>query len=103
PHDTLGITRSLLANRLETQNIEQTFWWLAEIHGLSAGTFGIRVYDDCAELVGLTVEPLFRGKGLGHAMVEYASDQWFHSKNRKRISAKAKGPLLDHKLWVVTG
>lgn len=100
--DMPGITHSLLANKLDVGKMEQTFWWIAEVQGLSSGTVGITVHDDCAELTGLTVDPFFRGKGLGHAMVEYACDQWTDAEKRKRLSEKLKMPFLNDKLWLTT-
>jgi N-acetylglutamate synthase-like GNAT family acetyltransferase len=100
--DMTGIRHSLLANRLDNSRVEQTFWWIAVVHGLSAGTIGITIHEDCAELTGLTVDPLFRGKGLGHAMVEYACDQWTDPQKRKRLSEKMHIPFLTDKLWLIT-
>jgi len=100
--DMPGITHSLLANRLVVEKMERTLWWIAEVHGLSAGTVGVTVHDDGAELTGLTVDPLFRGRGLGHAMVEYACDQWANGTVRKRLLEKLKVSLLNDKLWLIT-
>ena len=99
--DMPGIVRSLIANRLHVENMENTLWWIAEVEGLSCGTVGITAHDDCVELTGLTVDPLFRGKGLGHAMVEYACDQWHNPEKRKQF-AKVKKIFLNDKLWLVT-
>ena len=100
--DMPGITHSLLANRLVVERSERTIWWIAEVHGLASATVGITVHDDGAELTGLTVDPLFRGRGLGHAMLEYACDQWTNRETRKRLLEKAKVSLLNDKLWLVT-
>jgi len=99
--DMPGIVRSLIANRLHVDNMENTLWWIAEVEGLSCGTVGITAHEDCVELTGLTVDPLFRGKGLGHAMVEYACDQWHNPEKRKQF-AKVKKIFLNDKLWLVT-
>ena len=102
PRDLSGITHSLIANHLDPSNISKTFWWIAELHGLSSGTVGIHFHEDCAELTGVTVDPLFRGKGLGHAMVEYACDQWHNPEMRRKLSEKMKVPILNDKLWMIT-
>ncbi len=99
PKDIPGIHHSLIANKMPTADVDKTFWWIAEVRGLSAGTVGILPHEDCAELTGLTVEPLFRGRGLGHAMVEYACDQWMNAEKRKKLSEKA---FLAEKLWLTT-
>lgn len=100
PKDMPGIAHSLLANKIAVSDPTQTFWWIAEVQGLSSGTVGITCHDDCAELTGLTVDPLFRGKGLGHAMVEYACDQWTSPLKRKKLSEGKV--ILNDKLWLLT-
>lgn len=102
PRDMPGIVHSLLANNLSVEKMGQTFWWIAEVQKLSSATVGITLHGDCAELTGLTVDPLFRGKGLGHSLVEYACDQWTNPEKRKRISEKLKAPVLNDKLWLTT-
>jgi N-acetylglutamate synthase-like GNAT family acetyltransferase len=100
--DTPSINNSLLANRIEgTVRVEDTFWWIPEVRGLSAGTVGVTPREDCAELSGLTVDPIFRGRGLGHTLVEYACDQWRDAEKRKKI-ARGKGSFLTDKLWLIT-
>jgi len=99
--DMPGIVKSLIANRLHVENMENTLWWIAEIENLSCATVGITAHEDCVELTGLTVDPLYRGKGLGHAMVEYACDQWHNPENRKKFSQIQK-VFLNDKLWLIT-
>jgi 8-oxo-dGTP pyrophosphatase MutT (NUDIX family)/N-acetylglutamate synthase-like GNAT family acetyltransferase len=101
PKDLPGIEMSLQANRLNASRIGDTLWWIAEINGLTAGTVGITPHEDCAELSGLTTEPLYRGRGLGHAMVEYACEQWFNPEQRKKFAAKGH-VILNDKLWLLT-
>ena len=101
PKDLPGIDNSLIANRFEIANMEDTLWWIAEVKDLGSGTVGITAHEDCVELTGLTVDPLFRGRGLGHAMVEYACDQWHDAEKRKKFSEKKK-IFLNDKLWLVT-
>ena len=100
--DMPGITHALLANRLVVEKSDRTIWWIAEVHGLASATVGITLHDDGAELTGLTVDPLFRGRGLGHAMLEYACDQWTNRETRKKLMDKAKVSLLNDKLWLIT-
>ena len=87
PQDMPTISRNLTANMLETNAIDQTLWWVAEVNGLFAGTVGIVPQADCVELTGLTVEPAYQTKGLGHALVEYVCDQWLDPEKRKRFAA----------------
>jgi len=100
PKDMRGIENALLANKLEDENVQSTLWWIAEVRGVSAATVGITLHRDCVELVGLTVDPYFRGRGLGHAMIEYACDQWHDPQKRKKF-AEAKSVFLNDKLWVL--
>jgi N-acetylglutamate synthase-like GNAT family acetyltransferase len=95
-----GIAHSLLANKVAVSDPNQTFWWIAEVQGLTAGTVGITAHPDCAELTGLTVDPFFRGKGLGHAMVEYACDQWTSPLRRRKVTEGKT--VLNDKLWLTT-
>lgn len=50
-------------------------WWSADIHGLYAGAVGLRAHEDFVELAGLNVHPMFRGRGIGHALADYALDR----------------------------
>jgi N-acetylglutamate synthase-like GNAT family acetyltransferase/8-oxo-dGTP pyrophosphatase MutT (NUDIX family) len=101
PKDMPGIEHSLIANRLDTTHMADTLWWIAEVHGLSSATVGITAHEDCVELTGLTVDPLFRGRGLGHAMVEYACDQW-HTQEKRKKFAEMKKVFLNDKLWLIS-
>jgi 8-oxo-dGTP pyrophosphatase MutT (NUDIX family)/N-acetylglutamate synthase-like GNAT family acetyltransferase len=101
PQDIPGIENSLIANRLKFDDMDNTIWWIAVVRDLSSGTVGITPHEDCVELTGLTVDPLFRGRGLGHAMVEYACDQWHDAEKRKRFAEKQK-VFLNDKLWLMT-
>ena len=98
--DMPGIAHSLIANKLAVTQSEQTYWWIAEIQGLTSGTVGITPHADCTELTGLTVDPLFRGRGLGHAMVEYACDQWYSPLKRRKLTEGKV--VLNDKLWLTT-
>jgi 8-oxo-dGTP pyrophosphatase MutT (NUDIX family)/N-acetylglutamate synthase-like GNAT family acetyltransferase len=100
PRDLPGIEKALIANHLDPADRENTYWWVGEVQGLSSATVGIKVHQDCAELVGLTVDHFFRGRGLGHAMVEYACDQWHDPEKRKRLSGTSR-VILNDKLWVL--
>ena len=72
-----------------------------EVNGVWAGTVGIMPQPDCVELTGLTVEPAYQTKGLGHALVEYVCDQWLDPEKRKRFAA-ARKVFLNDKLWLLT-
>ncbi|HEY5038337.1 MAG TPA: GNAT family N-acetyltransferase, partial [bacterium] len=99
--DMPGIQMSLLVNKMPLAKVDDTLWWIAEVHGISSGTVGITAHADCVELTGLTVDPIFRGRGLGHAMVEYACDQWRDPEKRRQF-AQAKKVFLNEKLWLIT-
>jgi N-acetylglutamate synthase-like GNAT family acetyltransferase/8-oxo-dGTP pyrophosphatase MutT (NUDIX family) len=101
PKDMPGIENSLLINKISVEKMKETLWWISEVQGLSCGTVGITAHDDCVELTGLTVDPLYRGRGLGHAMVEFACDQWHNPEQRKKFS-QVKKIFLNDKLWLVT-
>jgi len=55
-------------------------WWSADVHGLYGGAVGVRRREDCLELLGLNVHPMFRGRGIGHALIECAVDQLHQEK-----------------------
>jgi N-acetylglutamate synthase-like GNAT family acetyltransferase len=101
PKDMSGIENSLLVNKISMAKMNETLWWISEVQGLSCGTVGITAHEDCVELTGLTVDPLYRGRGLGHAMVEFACDQWHNPEQRKKFS-QVKKAFLNDKLWLVT-
>ena len=101
PKDMPGIEHSLVINKINVNKMEDTIWWISEVQGLSCGTVGITAHEDCVELTGLTVDPLYRGRGLGHAMVEFACDQWHNPEQRKKFSL-VKKIFLNDKLWLVT-
>src|SRR6185369_3201754 len=62
--DKEGIEKSLQSHKLEIPKGAKTFWWIAEVEGKKASMAGITSHPDCAELMGLVVEPAFRGRGL---------------------------------------
>jgi ADP-ribose pyrophosphatase YjhB (NUDIX family) len=57
------------------ENTRDILWWTAEVHGLYAGSVGLRTHANFLELVGLNVHPMFRGRGIGHSLVDYAVDR----------------------------
>ena len=85
PKDMPGIPMSLVANKLESRTSATPSGGSRRFTESASGTVGITAHGDCVELTGLTVDPLFRGKGLGHAMVEYACDQWLPSGKAEEI------------------
>ncbi len=44
--------------------------WIAEEDGRIAGLVALKTHSDCLELCALGVDPSFRGKGAGKALVE---------------------------------
>jgi 8-oxo-dGTP pyrophosphatase MutT (NUDIX family)/N-acetylglutamate synthase-like GNAT family acetyltransferase len=101
PQDIPTISRNLTANLMDTTSMDQTLWWVAEVNGVWAGTVGVMPQPDCVELTGLTVEPAYQTKGLGHALVEYVCDQWMDPEKRKKFAA-ARKVFLNDKLWLLT-
>ncbi len=101
PRDMSYIQKCLLMNKMDMSKVEETLWWIAEVNGIASATVGMVSHPDCVELTGLTVESMYKGKGLGHAAMEYACDQWRDVEKRKKF-AETKKLLLNDKLWLVT-
>jgi len=99
PKDLPGIEKSLQANKLELPKGGRSNWWIAEVNGRTASMVAITSHPDCVELMGLIVEPLFRGRGLGHGVVEYACDQWNDPERRAKL---ASGVPPNGALWLIT-
>ncbi len=99
--DMPGIEKSLLDSRADNVPIDKTLAWIAEIQGLESGWVAITAHDDCLEITGLSVDPTYRGKGLSHALVEFACDQWKQLEKRKKFAQKSPKFLQDY-LWFVT-
>ncbi len=74
---------------------------IAEIEGLLAGTVALVPREDYMELTGLTTEPFFRGRGVGHALAEYAVDRWGDVDSRNRMMSQRDMALPDE-LWLLT-
>jgi 8-oxo-dGTP pyrophosphatase MutT (NUDIX family)/GNAT superfamily N-acetyltransferase len=101
PFDLSRIANVHIDTRTDNIRMEDTLWWIGEIHGLEEGWVGVTAHEDCLELTGLSVNPIYRGKGLSHAMVEYAADQWRNPEKRKKFARK-NSSFLNDKLWLIT-
>ena len=58
---------------------------------------GVRIRPEGLELIGLNVHPMFRGRGIGHALIEFAVDRLqergFLDSLGPGVSETAKGGL----------
>lgn len=61
-----------LARRLELDHagMDEDIFWVAEESGEVVGIVALREHADCLELCSLGVDPAFRGRGVGRALVE---------------------------------
>ena len=71
-------------------NPKEYQWWTAEVHGLYAGSLGLRTHSNFLELVGLNVHPMFRGRGIGHALVDFGLDRMQQESFRRTLSSETK-------------
>jgi len=55
---------------LDYPGMETDELWVAEESGVIAGLVALKKHPDCLELCGLGVDPRFREKGLGKALVD---------------------------------
>ncbi len=101
PLERMSIQKEQLSTRSDDIIMEDTLWWVGKVQGLESGWVGVTAHEDCVELTGLSINPLYRGKGLGHAVVEYACDQWRNPEKRKKFS-QIKQTFLNDKLWLLT-
>lgn len=101
PRDYPLIEAALGLARMDASIIQNGIWFIAEIDGLLAGTVALVPRDDYMELTGLTTEPFFRGRGVGHALAEYAVDRWNDSDARNRMMS-LKDMALPDELWLLT-
>lgn len=101
PKDYPLIEAALGLARIDPAIIGQAFWFIAEIEGLLAGTVALVPREGYMELTGLTTEPFFRGRGVGHALAEYAVDRWNDVDTRNRMMS-ARDMVLPEELWILT-
>jgi N-acetylglutamate synthase-like GNAT family acetyltransferase/ADP-ribose pyrophosphatase YjhB (NUDIX family) len=101
PKDLPLIEAALKLSRMDASIITESFWFIAEIDGLLAGTVALLPREDHIELAGLTTEPFFRGRGVGHALAEHAVDKWNDVDTRNRMMS-ARGQTLPDELWLLT-
>jgi N-acetylglutamate synthase-like GNAT family acetyltransferase len=61
-----------LARRLELDHagMDEDIFWVAEESGEVIGIVALREHPDCEELCSLGVDPAFRERGVGRALVE---------------------------------
>lgn len=86
---------------LAAPDFQHTAWFVAEIEGFFAGTVGLKPHSDCLEMVGLSVDPIFRGRGVGNALVEALLDRIKLPHKRKNLSERLMQQLPDQ-LWLAT-
>ena len=101
PKDYPLIEVTLRRSRLEAPDFEKSVWWVAEIEGFFAGNVGLTPHQDCLELTGLSVDPIFRGRGVGNALVEFAMSRVILPDKRRQLSERMGRPLQDQ-LWLIT-
>ncbi len=101
PKDFPLVEAALGLARIDTSILTKSFWFIAEIEGLLAGTVALTPRGDYVELTGLTTEPFFRGRGVGHALAEYAVDRWRDADMRNRMMSVLNMTLPDD-LWLIT-
>ncbi len=77
------------------------FWWAAEVHGLYAGAIGLRTHEKFLEFVGLNVHPMFRGRGIGHALVDYAIDRLRQDSFKKELRPETR-LAADGGVWLLS-
>jgi len=92
---------NLKRSHMDAPDFENTLWWIADIEGVFAGSVGLTPHSDCIELVGLAVDPSFRGRGVGNALVEHAMSRVLLPEKRRILVEKFRRPLADP-LWLVT-
>jgi N-acetylglutamate synthase-like GNAT family acetyltransferase len=99
--DMPQIERSIADSRADDVPMDRTLAWVSEIQGFDCGWVAVTAHEDCLEITGLSVDPVYRGKGLSHALVEYTCDQWKQLEKRKKFAQKNQKFLQDY-LWFVT-
>jgi N-acetylglutamate synthase-like GNAT family acetyltransferase len=99
--DRSMVEGNLKRSRLEPPDFDKTKWWVAEIHGFFAGNVGLTPHADCLELTGLAVDPIFRGRGVGNALVEYALSWTLLPEKRRQLAERFRKPIANQ-LWLVT-
>jgi N-acetylglutamate synthase-like GNAT family acetyltransferase/ADP-ribose pyrophosphatase YjhB (NUDIX family) len=84
------IESSTAAKDPRVEKLKDYLWWTAEVHGLYAGSLGLRTHGNFLELVGLNVHPMFRGRGIGHSLVDYAMDRLRQPAFQRTLSSETK-------------
>ncbi len=99
--DLPEIEKSLSDSRADEVSPERTLAWVAEVQQFNSGWLTVTAQEDCLEITGISVDPVYRGKGLSHSLVEYACDQWKNLEKRKKFAQKSQKFLQEY-LWMVT-
>ncbi len=68
--DIPGILALAATLSLDHPGMEKDEFWVAEEAGEVVGIVGLKRHPDCLELCSLGVNPRFRGRGLGAALIE---------------------------------
>jgi N-acetylglutamate synthase-like GNAT family acetyltransferase len=98
-HPLIEVT--LRRARLAPPDFLHTAWFVAEIEGFFAGNIGLKPHSDCMEMVGLAVDPIFRGRGVGNALVEGLLDRITLPHKRKLLAERLMQHMPDQ-LWLLT-
>jgi 8-oxo-dGTP pyrophosphatase MutT (NUDIX family)/N-acetylglutamate synthase-like GNAT family acetyltransferase len=99
--DLFFVEKSLRENKIGNEDLEKAHWWIAEVNTLPAATLGVIAREDCVELIGLTVDPFYHGRGVGQALIDYVCDQWKNPKERQSLSS-LKNLSKNEPLWLIT-
>lgn len=70
PKDIPGAVNLAQKLGLDYPGMEANPIWVAEEAGEIVGLVALKEHPDCLELCGLGVDPSFRGRGVGKALVE---------------------------------
>jgi N-acetylglutamate synthase-like GNAT family acetyltransferase len=70
PQDVARAVRLARSLELDYSGLEADPLWVAEEGGNVIGLVALKTHPDCLELCALGVEPGFRRKGIGKALVE---------------------------------
>jgi N-acetylglutamate synthase-like GNAT family acetyltransferase len=98
-HPLIEVT--LRRAQLPAPEFLRTAWFVAEIEGFFAGNVGLKTHSDCMEMTGLAVDPIFRGRGVGNALVESLLGRVTLPEKRRRLSELLMQHLPDQ-LWLMT-
>jgi N-acetylglutamate synthase-like GNAT family acetyltransferase len=98
-HPLIEVT--LRRARLAPPDFNHAAWFVAEIEGFFAGNVGLLPHTDSIEMVGLAVDPIFRGRGVGNALVESLLGRITLPDKRRQLSERLMLHLPEQ-LWLIT-